>query len=102
MGDEFTYALELDELWEGELAGVRVADRNVLLVNIDGTVHAYEDRCPHASARLSEGELRVTTLRCASHHWEFDVVSGAGINPRNCQLRSFEVKVVDGAVFVRL
>jgi toluene monooxygenase system ferredoxin subunit len=102
MGEGWTFALELAELWDGEMTGVRVADRDVLLVNVGGVVHAYEDRCPHASAKLSEGELSATTLRCGSHHWEFDVASGAGINPRNCRLRTFEVQVVDGAVFVRL
>ena len=103
-GDErWTRAVALDELWEGELTALRLGATEVLLVRCgERSVVAYENRCPHAGARLSEGRLLRATLRCAAHHWEFDVHTGAGINPRNCRLRQYAVKVVDGEVLLRL
>jgi toluene monooxygenase system ferredoxin subunit len=72
-------------------------------VKLDGgEVRAYDNRCPHAGSRLSEGRLRATTLMCASHLWEFDVRTGNGINPERCKLRSYPVKIVGGAVMVQL
>lgn len=37
----------------------------------DGSITAYADRCPHRSARLSDGSLHGTTLVCPYHGWEF-------------------------------
>jgi toluene monooxygenase system ferredoxin subunit len=99
----WTFALLLDDLWEGDMVGVGLGNADVLLVNLgDGEIVAYDNRCPHAGSRLSEGRLSTTTLRCGSHLWEFDVRTGDGVNPRNCMLRKYAVKVVDGAIMVRL
>jgi phenylpropionate dioxygenase-like ring-hydroxylating dioxygenase large terminal subunit len=37
-----------------------------------GTVHAWEDRCPHRGARLSDGRVRDDRLVCGKHGWRFD------------------------------
>lgn len=99
---EWQAALRIDELWEGEIVAVRVGTRDVMLANLRGEVHAYDNRCPHAGARLSEGKLRGVTLRCAAHHWEFDIQTGAGVNPRSQALRGYAVRIVDGIVMVHL
>jgi len=94
-------ALRLDDLWQGEMVGLRLGDADVLLVNLGGgEVRAYHDRCPHAGSLLSMGHLKATTLRCASHLWEFDLRTGDGVNPRTCRLRSYPVKIVAGDVMV--
>lgn len=68
----------------------------VLLINLDDRIYAYADACPHQRSRLSEGSLLGTTLRCARHHWDFDVCTGKGINPDNANLMAFAV-MVDGS-----
>lgn len=98
---EWLYALPLDDLWEGEIIGVRIGAHDVLLANIDGEIHAYDNRCPHAGSRLSDGAIHRRTLQCAAHLWEFDIRTGSGMNPRNCALRRYEVQIVDGAIMLR-
>ena len=101
--DVWQLAIASDDLWEGEMVGVRVDETDVLLVKLgEDEVHAYADRCPHAGARLSEGMLCGTTLRCSVHHWDFDARSGEGINPRKCTLARYPVQIVDGTVMVQL
>ena len=80
-------AMPLDDLWEGDMEGVDVAGHPVLLVNLDGEVVAYEDRCPHQGWALHEGDLDGERLTCCRHHWEFDVRTGMGINPSDAALR---------------
>jgi toluene monooxygenase system ferredoxin subunit len=93
--------ISLDDLWEGDLAAVTVAGQSVLLVNVDGTVRAYSNRCPHQASGLDEGDLDGKTLTCAKHLWEFDAVTGQGINPDDARLTSFGCKVGDdGAIYV--
>jgi toluene monooxygenase system ferredoxin subunit len=85
------------------MAGVRIDGRDILLVNLGSHgVHAYDNRCPHAGTRLSDGRLRLTTLQCSAHHWEFDVRTGGGVNPRNCSLQRFPTKVLDRLILVKL
>jgi toluene monooxygenase system ferredoxin subunit len=81
----------LDDLWSGEMLSLEVAGENILLVNVDDQIYAYSDACPHQKSRLSEGSLAGKTLRCARHHWEFDVCTGRGINPQNACLQALPV-----------
>lgn len=98
---QWTPALELDELWEGDMTGVKVGSTNVLLVNIDGDVRAYENRCPHQAWALDEGEFDGEKIICSRHLWEFDAKEGNGVNPTDCALKSFPCKVdEDGMIQV--
>src|ERR1700675_3651864 len=82
-----------EDLWSGEMVGLDVNGENILLVNVESHIYAYADICPHQKSRLSEGTLTDKTLRCARHHWEFDVCSGSGVNPRNACLKPFPIRV---------
>lgn len=56
----------MDETPAGPLAVYRVA----------GQWHAIADRCPHAGAVLSAGEIEGTVLTCPAHGSRFDVRTG--------------------------
>jgi len=60
------------------MIAVTVDGEAVLLVNVDGTVRAYSNRCPHQASALDEGHLDGETLTCAKHLWEFNAVTGCG------------------------
>lgn len=97
----FERACALDDVWEGEMTLVTVAGSEVLLVHLDGGgVRAFDPRCPHQGWPLAEGSLDDGVLTCGMHGWEFDVRSGAGVNPTDCALRAFAVEVRDGEVWV--
>ena len=82
--------------------GVEIGEKKIVLLNVNGEVRAYEDRRPHLSSRLSEGDLDGCTLTCATHLWEFDARTGKGTNPGNSQLTVIETRVTDGNIEVRL
>ena len=92
----------LAELWDGEMRGCTVDGRRVLLVKIDGTIFAYDDRCPHLGMPLSEGSLEAGVITCAAHCFEFEACTGAGVNPRNLRLRRHAVAIAGGEVWVEL
>ena len=75
------------------MMGLEVNGERILLVNIDDCIYAYADACPHQKSLLSEGTLTNKIIRCARHHWEFDVCTGSGVNPRNTCLRVFPIRV---------
>ena len=88
--------INIEDLWEGEMTAVTVDGEAVLLVNIDGTVRAYSNRCPHQASALDEGDLDGETLTCSKHLWEFNATTGCGINPGDAQLKGFGCQVGDG------
>jgi toluene monooxygenase system ferredoxin subunit len=90
----------LDDLWSGEMRGLVVAGRKVLLVNLDGTIYAYEDKCAHLGLALSNGHLRGALLTCRAHRWEYDLSTGRGCNPATARLRALAVKVEHGDILV--
>jgi len=51
---------------------VRLFDVDVVVFRGDTGVVAFEDRCPHRHAALSQGSLVHGQLRCGYHGWTFD------------------------------
>ncbi len=93
--------INIEDLWEGDMTAVTVDGEAVLLVNIDGTVRAYSNRCPHQASALDEGDLDGETLTCSKHLWEFNATTGRGINPADAQLTGFSCRVGDdGTIYV--
>ena len=91
-----------EDIWEGELEAIRVRDSAVLLVKLAGQIHAYDGRCPHQGATLAEGELVGSVLTCQAHHWQFDAISGAGINPRRACLKRLHLEIIEGKVWIEV
>jgi len=98
----FRRVASLEDLWSGEMIRLEVDGYGLLLINVDDQIYAYADACPHQKSRLSEGSLTGRTLRCARHHWEFDVCSGCGINPQNACLKVFPVTLERRDILVDL
>ena len=98
--EEWQPAMPFDDLWIGEMIGLELAGVPVLLVNIEAEVGAYIDSCPHQRSRLSEGELAGRALTCGTHRWEFDALTGQGLNPPTSQLARLPVRVRNGMIEV--
>jgi toluene monooxygenase system ferredoxin subunit len=88
------------ELWAGEMRSVRVDGRPVLLMNVDGKICAFEDRCRHQGVPLSEGRLAGCVLTCRAHEWQYDAATGCGLNPTTVRLVAFPTRVEAGAIWV--
>lgn len=89
-------ALADDELLEGEVLDLEIEGQDILLVRlIDGPAKAFQGRCPHQGSLLADGDwdMDSNTLVCPSHLWEFDLADGRGINPENCRLREYPVRL---------
>jgi toluene monooxygenase system ferredoxin subunit len=89
-----------DDLWDGDLVGVEAHGHKVLLLRVDGQIHAYRDVCPHKGTPLSECELDERVITCVTHLWEFDAITGNSINPVGERVCAYPVRVVDGHIEV--
>jgi nitrite reductase/ring-hydroxylating ferredoxin subunit len=98
----FVELIEAAQLWDGEMESFDVDGAEVLVLKVDGQVRAYDGSCPHQSASLVEGELDSGVLTCRVHEWQFDALTGAGVNPQDSRLTPYDVRVSDGMICVRL
>jgi toluene monooxygenase system ferredoxin subunit len=92
----------LDDLWSGEMRPANVEGRAVLLVNVEGQVRAFEDRCAHQGVPLSQGRLLAGVLTCSAHEWQYDAATGRCLNPCDVTLKAFPVEVRDGDIWVEV
>jgi toluene monooxygenase system ferredoxin subunit len=98
----FEPVLAEDELWTGEMRGITVRGRRVLLVRTEAGVFAYEDRCAHLGVPLSQGRLEAGVITCSAHHYQYDAKTGRGVNPERARLRAFPVSIECGQIAVDL
>jgi toluene monooxygenase system ferredoxin subunit len=96
----FERVAELDDLWDGEMAPCRASGRKIVLVRHGDTVHAYEDRCAHLGVALSEGQLEQLVITCSAHQYQYDALTGRGINPAAVCLTRFPVRIDGGGIWV--
>lgn len=76
----FTDAAAANDVPAGGMVHLEVNGREVLLANVDGTLHAVGDRCGHEGARLSVGRLEGRVVTCPAHGSRFDVTTGKNLS----------------------
>jgi 3-phenylpropionate/trans-cinnamate dioxygenase ferredoxin subunit len=96
-------ACAVHDLPEGTCFNADLGGENILLVNVDGELHAMSNICSHDYAELHEGELEGGEVICPLHLARFDVRTGAALSPPAYEdLPVFAVRVVDGDIEVEV
>jgi nitrite reductase/ring-hydroxylating ferredoxin subunit len=71
-------------------------DEPLAVYHVGSRFHACADRCPHAGATLSEGELERGVVTCPRHGSQFDVTTGQRVRgPADTDLATYPT-VSDG------
>lgn len=80
-----------------------IGGRAVAVFRAEDGVHAIADRCSHAEASLSEGELFDDEVECPRHGAVFDVTTGRALTlPATKPVAVFATEIRDGNVFVEI
>jgi nitrite reductase/ring-hydroxylating ferredoxin subunit len=112
------FVCALDELPPGAMKLVNVGKFGVGVYNVRGSLHAIVNYCSHEGAPLCLGFVRGTTehdpdrpdrlrmvrdgqiIRCPWHQWEFDITTGRNVADPQRRVRTYEVDVADGEVYL--
>jgi metal-sulfur cluster biosynthetic enzyme/nitrite reductase/ring-hydroxylating ferredoxin subunit len=82
---------------------VEVDGTMVALFHVGGGFYAIDDVCTHDGGPLADGALRDHTIACPRHGAKFDIRNGTALTmPAVRSTRAHDVKVEEGAVWVRL
>lgn len=68
--------VKADELPPGE----KVCTKGVMVCNVDGTLHAIENVCPHAGLPLGDGDLTGKVITCPYHGYAYRVDNGQNVD----------------------
>jgi 3-phenylpropionate/trans-cinnamate dioxygenase ferredoxin component len=94
---------KLDDLPDGRGVRVDAGDQDIAVFRVGSEVFAVGDRCSHAEASLSEGEVFDTEVECPRHGSAFDLRTGAPhALPATRPVPTYQVRVEDGVVLLSL
>jgi nitrite reductase/ring-hydroxylating ferredoxin subunit len=97
---DFKEVARLDDIPPGSGASFTVADKDVAIFNVDGTIYAIDDSCLHKGSSLGAGQLEGKIVTCRSHGWRFDVTTGSTISSPGYGVASYATKVVGGKILI--
>ncbi len=100
---EWIKACNLEQVKEGQLFGLTVNDKKILLANLKGKIRATDLICTHANADLSTGFLSEEGVRCPLHLSVLNLENGEPQNlPAETPLKVYNVKIDDNEVYVEV
>lgn len=77
--------------------------KQIALYRLDDGIYATDNSCSHEYSPLCEGIVMDGKVYCPKHGSRFDIRTGSVIDlPATHPVKTYEVKVEDGAVFVKL
>jgi nitrite reductase/ring-hydroxylating ferredoxin subunit len=98
---KFARVGKIEDVNEGEMAAFDVSGHKVAVARVGGSLYAFGDVCTHARCSLADGELERKTVTCPCHGSQFDVTTGAVLNPPATQpVPVFRVRVEDDEIEV--
>lgn len=100
-GDAYLAVAQADAVEEGEILGVEVAGKQVVIGRVKGEICAIGGICSHQFARLAEGELDGETVLCPLHNSGFNIRTGEPVRlPAEAPVPTYDVKIENGQVLV--
>ncbi|HYX44093.1 MAG TPA: Rieske 2Fe-2S domain-containing protein [Acidimicrobiales bacterium] len=101
--DPYVQVTTVDAVAPGTVVRAEVEGTALAVANVDGSLCAVQDTCPHAGASLGRGSLDGWTLECPLHGGAFDVRSGEVVSgPADEGVRCYPVRTERGVVKVAL
>ncbi len=94
---------ETHEIPKNKMKVFKVEDHEILVVNVEGELYVFENRCPHMGYPLYFGRLEGKVLTCGFHYAKFDVTTGKSLGSiTDKPLKKFKIKIQNSLVQVEL
>lgn len=81
---------------------VSVAGKEILLVNIKGSIHAVENECPHQGSPMSSAVVKEGYIACPRHGYRFSLVDGRCAEHPEFILATFPVQLDGDDILIDL
>ena len=99
---EFVTVASTDGIPPGVMRRVSLADKDVVLANVDGKYYAIGNVCTHEEGPLDEGILDKYEVECPWHSSRFDLRTGAVTQgPADTPEPRYEIRVEGNSIRIR-
>ncbi len=88
----FVKVAETSEISPGQMKMVKLAEKEVVIANLNDVYYAMENSCTHMHGDLSKGILEGNTLTCPKHKAKFDVKTGKVVSGPKIPLMHPKIK----------
>ena len=73
---EYTEALKVTDLSDGQMMSVDMKGHEILVARLGDRFYATGNICPHMGGKLAQGRLEGTVVTCPRHGSQFDLRDG--------------------------
>ncbi len=82
---------------------VNINENAIAVFNVEGEYFAVDDKCSHADASLSEGEVYDCKIECPLHGAEFDLKTGEALTPPASKaVTCYQVSADEDALYIEV
>lgn len=99
---EFVAVCDEADISPGTGKGFEIGRQEVGIFNVNGTFYAMENICPHEGSPIADGPMAGNIVTCPLHGWRADVTSGESLEIPGVKVSTYEVKVEDGKVYIKV
>ena len=99
---EFVTVGSKTDVTPGNCISVEIKGRGIALLNVNGTIYALDNTCPHAGGPLGEGTLDGEVIECPWHGWQFNVKTGERLSNPELTVECFSVRLNGDQIQVAL
>lgn len=93
----------LSDIPDNDMRCVSLPDRNVVVANTDAGVFVADEMCTHEDARLCDGNLSGTKIKCPLHGSRFELTTGKVLDdPAEDDLVTYPATVIDNVIYISL
>ena len=99
---EWKHAIGISDMPEQGVTECVIEGRLIALFKLDDSFRAVDGICPHQGGSLGKGTLHGCVVRCPWHGWEYDINDGQHQSIPAVQIETYETRVKDNNIEVRL
>jgi 3-phenylpropionate/trans-cinnamate dioxygenase ferredoxin subunit len=100
--NRFVAAFPVAQVARGTNRACMVGGTSVLIAHAHDGFYAVANSCTHAAQPLEGGRIQGHALYCPVHGARFDLRTGKGSGLAMANLATFQVRVMDDTVFVKV
>lgn len=81
---------------------IQVSGRDILFINIKGSIFAVENECPHQSSPLTAAVVKDGYIACPRHGYRFSLVDGSCGEHPEFTLKTYPLQISGDDILIDL